>query len=435
MMFLAGAAHNDINPKRPVYLTGYPKTDRISTGIHDPLLVSVLYLFDGEVALLFVALDLLMLSHQTVHRCREMIQAATAIPAGNILISASHTHSGPVMVDLLAFRHDPFVPPVDPAYIDFVCAQIVSTAVQAKASAVPARAAFSTAQVESVGGNRHTVNGPRDPQAGLFYLEEAASCRPLALSIIYSMHPTVLHEDSKLVSADFPGYTRLYLAERMGGATILYHNGPCGNLSPRYHVKEQTFAEAQRLGERLGEFVLDAIKTLAPDDFIEHLRLSALQGWVELPRRVFPPVVEAKLQLEQAQTNFEHLQASNAPRAEVRTAEVTVFGAEERIYLAQAQERGEIATLQADYTPVEIQVLHLGETCFVGLPGELFVEYSLEIKRRASKQTFVISLANGELQGYIVTPGAEGYEAAFSLFAPDAGRVLVEETMRLLAAK
>ena len=69
----------------------------------------------------------------------------------------------------------------------------------------------------------------------------------------------------------------------------------------------------------------------------------------------------------------------------------------------------------------------------MGLPGELFVEYGLEIKRRAPDgRVFVISLANGELQGYIVTPGASGYESGLSLFAPEAGRLLVDAAVGLV---
>ena len=61
-----------------------------------------------------------------------------------------------------------------------------------------------------MGGNRNSVDGPADPEAGVLFLRKKASGEPLALSVVYSMHPTVLHEDSTLVSADFPGYTRAY---------------------------------------------------------------------------------------------------------------------------------------------------------------------------------------------------------------------------------
>ena len=71
MTLWAGAAQRDISPDRPVYLTGYPKFERTSTGIHDPLLASALYLSDGETVLLFAAVDLLMLDSATVRRCRR----------------------------------------------------------------------------------------------------------------------------------------------------------------------------------------------------------------------------------------------------------------------------------------------------------------------------------------------------------------------------
>ena len=432
MTLLAGVAQREISPRQPMYLTGYPKFERIATGVHDPLLASALYLSDGVTSLLFVAVDILMLSHETVERCRADINNSTGIPTGNILISASHTHSGPVTVDLLAFRHDSTVPPTDPAYMNFVCEQIRNSAESASRSAIPARVAFTHALAVGVGGNRHTPDGPHDPQAGILYLEEAATCQPLAVSIVYSMHPTVLHEDSILVSADFPGYTRQFLAERLPGAQILYHNGPCGNLSPRYHVTAQTFAEAERLGNRLGQAIYQAIRDLPASTFWDELTLAAAQGWVELPWRVFPSVAEAEVRMHQARGEYERLKASGAPRPDVRTAEVNLFGAEERVFLAGAQQHGEVMALQARYTPAEVQVLRVGKTCFVGLPGELFVEYGLEIKRRVPGRVFVISLANGELQGYIVTPGAEGYEAAFSLFTPEAGRALVEEALRLI---
>jgi hypothetical protein len=82
-----------------------------------------------------------------------------------------------------------------------------------------------------------------------------------------------------------------------------------------------------------------------------------------------------------------------------------------------------------------VQVLRIGDCLLAGLPGEVFVEYGLEIKARASARTFVITLANGDLQGYLVTPEAArvgGYEAANTLFAPEAGEALVRTALGLV---
>jgi neutral ceramidase len=88
--------------------------------------------------------------------------------------------------------------------------------------------------------------------------------------------------------------------------------------------------------------------------------------------------------------------------------------------------------------PAEIQCMRLGPWSFIGWPGEAFVEFALQIK--ASHQNCsVISMANGELQGYLVTEEAmqkKWYEAMNSLFSsPQSGNTLVEKTLALLKAQ
>jgi neutral ceramidase len=415
-----------------MFLLGYPHVARISTGIHDPIFASALCMQNESEGILFVAVDVLMLSSGTVDQCRARISQATGIPPQNILISATHTHSAPVAVELLAFRDDPVVPPIDPGYLDVVCQGIVDAATEAHARAVYARAAVTTASAVGVGGNRHSVHGPSDPEVGVLYLQARQTGEPIALGIVYSMHPTVLHEDSTWVSSDFPGYAREYVARHLPGVTVLYHTGPSGNQSPRHYVTGQTFGEAERLGHQLGAAVLDAIRRLQKADWREQLTLAAARSFVELPVRHLPSVVQAEAMLQEAVLEYDRLKSLRAPRAAVRTAECAVFGAEEQVTLARAQQRGEIDALRERYRAIEVQVLRAGEAFFVGWPGECFVEYGLELKRQTPRHTFVISLANGELQGYIVTPEATGYEASFGLFAPQAGSIMVDAAARLV---
>jgi neutral ceramidase len=432
MPLTAGVARRDISPTKPMFLLGYPHVPRISSGIHDPLFAAALYLSDGAHSIMFVAVDVLMLPADVVRRCRAVISRACGIPAASILISATHTHSAPVTIELLAFHDDPVVPGIDDEYMDLVCRGICDAAAEAQATAVDAEAALTVASGAGVGGNRNDPQGAIDPEVGVLSLRKRATGGPLAISVVYSMHPTVLHEDSLLVSSDFPGYTRRYLEERLAGALVMYHTGPAGNQSPRYHVTAQTFAEAQRLGDMLGASVLAALQGLSDSDFSDALPVGAAQTFVELPVRSYPTLAESRQMLDQAVTEFEQLKQQGAAHGQVRTAECAVFGAEERIVLARAQESGEIDALRRRYASTEVQVLRVGPNAWVGLPGECFVEYALAIKRRAPLRSFVISLANGELQGYIVTPDAAGYEASFSLFKPQAGNILVDAALRLM---
>jgi hypothetical protein len=86
--------------------------------------------------------------------------------------------------------------------------------------------------------------------------------------------------------------------------------------------------------------------------------------------------------------------------------------------------------------PAEVQVIRIGDdTAFVALPGEIFVELGLAIKKGSPfKNTFVIELAN-ESPAYVPTRKAMeqgGYEAANSIYAPGGGETLVETALKLL---
>ena len=71
----------------------------------------------------------------------------------------------------------------------------------------------------------------------------------------------------------------------------------------------------------------------------------------------------------------------------------------------------------------------------MGWPGEIFVEFGLNIAQHV-ENTYVIALANGELQGYLVTEEAVdqgAYEANNALFeSPASGDLLVKKTLELL---
>jgi len=430
----AGAAAVEITPNDSQFLYGYPHVERYSTGVHDPLWTSALYLSDGATEVMFIANDIVYVTKDVAARARERIEAATSIPASNIMITATHTHSGPKTVNNLSCEADTVVPKMDENYVRFMEDSIVDAATKAHGSAEPAEVGLAVANAEGVGTNRRDPSGPADPQVPVLMVRAAEGGRNISAMTVYSMHPTVLHEDSTLVSGDFPGMTRQYLQQNVLGADcpLLYHTGPEGNQSPRHVTKGNTFAEAERLGTILGEAVESVIRRIS---FTSDVTLGAFRRFVDLPGRLFPPVEQAREKLKRAIQRLEHLRQSGAPRQEVRTAECDWFGAEETLTLATAAVDGRLEAVRRSCLPAEIQIITAGPWAFVGWQGEMFVEYSLAVKERY-KNTFVIALANGELQGYIVTPEAAeegGYEASNALFAPETGSVLVSETLEMLA--
>ncbi len=432
---LAGAAVRDLTPARSVFLYGYPHVARDSTDVHDPLQCAALYLRQGEGHALFLANDLIHVSKRFAAEVRTRIATETGVPTEAIAITTTHTHSGPVLVDYVSNSADATVPKADLAYLAWAANQMVAAARAAVEAAQPAQLGFVVARAQGVGGNRHEPLGPADPDVPLLVARACEGGAPIAAMLVYAMHPTVLHEDSTLISADFPYFTRRYLQEHLLGAAcpVLYHNGASGNQSPRHVTRANTFAEAQRLGELLGRAVEEAWPAMT---FVDHARIAVRRREVELKLRTMPPREVAERALAEAGERFARLQREGAPRAAVRTAECDVFGAEETAELATAALDGRLEAAARECSPAEIQVIEIGPWKIVCWPGEFFVEYALEVKRR-SPETFVITLANGELQAYIVTAEADAkafYEARNALFAWDNGPRIVEETLALLRA-
>jgi len=429
----AGAAAAEITPESSQFLQGYPHVERYSEGVHDPLLSSALYLSNGRTSVLFVANDIVFVPKAVVKRVRERIAAAIPVPAVNVMVTATHTHSGPIMLRGLFATDDPAVPNPDPEYIQFMEDRIVSSAREAYGNAEPAELGLAVADGTGVGSNRREPSGPSDPQVPVLMVRSVDGRRHLACMIVCSMHPTVLHEDSRLVSADFPGMTRVFLQHNHVGkdCPVLHHTGPAGNQSPRHVTRSNTFPEAERLGGILGKAVA---KVMPAIEYRTSVSLNAVQVAFDPPVKKFTSVAQAKTKLARAINRLKHLQTGGAPSQEVRTAECDWFGAEEGVTLARSAVDGRLENAVASFTPLEIQVIRVGPWRFAGWQGEVFVEYALQEKER-SRNTFVISLANGESQGYIVTPEAAkegGYEASNGLLSYETGQILVDKTLETL---
>jgi neutral ceramidase len=367
---------------------------------------------------------------------RRELAARTRVPEAAIMVTATHTHSGPVMVDHASNAADPTVPKADLRYLAFAAAQMIAAGSAAIAAAQPAELGLVVARAKGVGANRHDPAGPADPEVPVLVARLRDSGAPIAAMLIYGMHPTVLHEDSTLVSGDFPYFARRYLQEHVLGAMcpVLYHNGTSGNQSPRHVTRANTVAEAQRLGELLGQSVAAAWSRL---EFTREAGIAIRRASVDLRPRKMPDDAEAHRALATAREKFERLKREGAPRTAIRTAECDVFGAEETAELARAAIDGRLANAVAECSPAEIQVIEIGAWKLIGWPGEFFVEYGLEVKSRAPN-TFVITLANGELQAYIVTEEADAkgyYEARNALFSHENGPRMVEATLALIGEK
>jgi hypothetical protein len=428
-----GTGITDITPQKSIFLYGYPHVERYSTGVHDPLLSSALYLEDGGTRALMIANDIAGFAKPLIQKIKTAIEERTGIPKNHIIISATHTHSGPRTTRHVANENDTVVPPPDKEYLEFLTAQVIEAGTAAAADPRDCTAEFAMADAEGIGTNRRDPAGPSDLSVPVLVFKGDDDNRVLACMMVYSMHPTVLHEDSKLVSADFPGMSRKYLQEHVFSPSVpVFHfMGASGNQSPRHVTKANTFEEAERIGRILGKAVEKAVSLARP---LETQTLDVRSTETDLPRKKFPPLGEAEEKLRGAVSRLENLRKNGAPSQEVRTAECDWFGAEEIVALARADKEGKLDESYDSSLPAEITAVGIGGHYFPGWPCEIFIEYQLDLKKQVPR-SYPISLANGELHGYIVTQEAAdegGYEASNSLFGPEAGKRIVEETVKLL---
>lgn len=421
-MLKAGTSLIDISPKKGIALAGYPHCPRYNTGVHDPLYASCLYLNNGRREVVIVTLDLLYIGKRLVKKLREKIGV-------DIMFCASHTHSGPWASTPLASEIYEKIYP-DEGYIEELLQKLELAIRDAMKNTFDAQIGTGIGYCgaeQGVGGNRRIPGGVCDPSVNVLAVRDTQGT-VRACMLNYTLHPTFLHAESTVVSADYPAYVRRYLSFAFPKAVFLFLQGTSGDQSSRYHRVGQDFEEAARVGTTLGVAVFHCIEKI---QFISEPAIEVYSIETELPLRSFPPLEQARQEMQLARQRFAELDGSEY--IEKRNAELAMFGAENNFYFSHMSQEG---TLTSDELPCEIQAVRLGDTLLTGIQGELFVEYGLRIKQLSPfEKTFVCSVTNGSLPGYIYTPEAGragGYEIGTSAFSDQAGDTVIQAFRELL---
>lgn len=431
----AGTSITDISPKKGIELAGYPHFPRYNTGIHDHLYASCLYLDNGREKMAIITMDILYFSRKYVKSVRRKISQNTSIPEGNILISVSHTHSGPWAAGRLDMEALEKGDDVDKEYVEDLNKKLVDLAARAYSSTFNASVGTGftiCGKEKGIGGNRRDPEGPTDPKVWVIAVKEGSSDLRAAV-VKYALHPTVLHEDNNLVTADYPGYIRDYLMQKEPDINLLFMQGTSGDQSTRYFRKGQDFKEAKRIGHTIGQAAFNALKDI---EYKEKVDLKVISKEIDLPLKKLPSEEEAKAYSEKTKADWERLKAESASYIEIQNANLKNLGAENTLGYVRLKNKGIPISLEVDELPTEVQVIGIGDTRIVGLPGEVFIEFGLEIQKRSPfKNTIVVELANGCLPGYVCTEEAineRGYEAGASMLSGKAGIILVETAVKLL---
>jgi hypothetical protein len=425
-MLKAGVKIADITPEAGIQLGGYPHCPRPNEGVHDRPMASCFYLDDGKTRTALVVTDLFLLNKQLAARVREKFDF-------HITFTASHTHSTPNTGYVHSFEAEEGVV-VSEEYVDFIEKTFVDLIRSASEDTFDAELGSYIGVCgadRGVGGNRRIKGGLCDPTVNVFAIREKESETVRGIWLCYALHPTYLHAENVLVSADYPAFIRRHLSFAYPEAVFGFSQGTSGNQSSRYHRVAQDFEEACRVGTTLANAVQDCVELM---DFYDDVDLEIRRTEITLPRRKFAPSEEQIPAMEAARKRVRDLYESGAEYIVRRNAELDMFGAEDLYYLAKEIEAG-----PTDFDRLfdcEITVVRLGEMTLLTAQGEIFVEYGLDIKKGSPyDKTVIVEMANGELPGYVYTPDAledGGYEVSNSMLDKTAGEEIVKAAVALL---
>lgn len=430
-----GRAAVVITPPVGAPMAGY-YYNRGAEGTHDDLHAKALVFEAGGVKAAVVACDLIGIPAEFIEQARRLIAEDPGIPAERVMISATHAHTGPLLSggasrtanlegEMLAISR---------RYAAELPGKIAESVRRAHGDLAPARISAGVGREESISFNRRywmtdgTVGwnpgklnpkivkpaGPIDPEVPVLYFE-SPSGDPLATYVNFAMHLDTV--GGRQFSADFP-YTLATLLGKVKGPRMLtvFTMGASGNVN---HVDVSTKArqnghgEAARIGTVLAGEVLKTYTRLRP------VEIAAVAGRSRVLGLPLPEIRPGEVEKARA-VAAKYGQPGAAPFMEM----VHAFKV-----LAVAERNGK--PLEA-----EVQTIALAPgIAFVGLPGEIFTELGMAIKKASPfPHTIVVSLANGSI-GYVPDSRAYpqgAYEPVSARCAQGAGEMLVETALDLL---
>ena len=202
-----------------VELVGYPNREGPATGVLHPLQARALVLESSGSRIAVCVLELCNVEQDIVAAARERVAARGLVSADALLVTATHTHSGPRDADPCAF----------PDGLDAAIEAVVAQACERLERAV---IGVGWGTLHGYAINRVRLEEPVDP-ALLVLRVDATDGRPLGLVHAFGCHPVVLGPDNRLVSSDWPGWSARLLEQRLGkGAVALFLQGASGDVNP-----------------------------------------------------------------------------------------------------------------------------------------------------------------------------------------------------------
>ena len=397
---LVGYGKSCITPEESVPLAGMGNTSkRMSTSILDDLYATCVAFTDeaGQTVLMFT-LDQLHANKKWVDSIRQAVEEGTGVKATHVMVSHTHTHSGPDMYN----PHQESIP----RYGAMMIARCVQAAKDAMADRVEAKLFAATVRTEGMCFTRHYAgkdeNGKPTSHRGVAdpvmqVVKITRKDRQDLVLINWQAHATFNNGYTRYdVSADFVGAMRSRL-EQLTGARFAFFQGASGNLAGRSQIPgEEKAHEYDVYGCVLADYAMQALENLQPiadgpvallsDDFVvdvdhsdDHL-LDKAKEVIKLWYETYDTKASRLLAEKYGMTNYLHAGGINT-----------------RASLPQS----------VDF---HIDAFRVGDLAFVCAPYEMFGINGIFIKEHSPfPMTFVATSCNC-LHGYLAADSAFEYQ-------------------------
>jgi len=395
---LAGVSKVNITPPVGLELSGWAFGP--SVGILDELYAKVLLLESNGKRVVIVTTDLIGFRTEYATAIREGIADKLKMNASEITISCSHTHSGPATTFLRRWGE------IDEDYVLIVEKKIIGAATMAEKEMQEARIGSGKGRVDGVGINRRDgEDGYVDPELGIIRVDNTRG-EMMSVLMNFSCHPVAAHNYKNMISADYPGYAMGVIEKVEGDHVIALHTtGTAGDINPKglHDIKY-----AEKFGKMIGGEALKVAEDIVTQP---ELILNTASEKVNLPVTKLPQEDELKKIINESERKLAELKQNGTYKYhEIMNALIPLEWAKEALNIVETNS-------QTDHLEMEIQALRMNNIVLVAIPGEVFVEIGLNIKKASPyPYTYVVELANGSIN-YLPTRKAfdkGGYELDFA---------------------
>ena len=442
----AGFASVNINPPLGIGIEGY-YVPRFAKGFLDDLEASVLALSCGGNKLLLISADHIGFG-DAFPRFISAIAQAAEIPAENIYLACSHTHTGPFVVP--GFGFEAAEEPIH-RYADFVENRLCDAAVMALQDLKPAKMGFITGYApERVAyirryrmkdGSTWTCPPIDDPNIDhpLGELDQRVHVlrfdRENGQSIVlfnYGLHVDCI--GGEMISADWPGWTRRTLEKALDGVKCIYFPGAQGDVgSTNVHPSggdmndtEISFDNemkspgmARFVGRALAGTILQVYDKV---EYIDVDKINILHHTVKVGANLPDP------------KDLPLAHKYKALHDAGRDDEIPYTAMELTTVVAEATRMCELEN-GPDHFLLPMTGVQIGSIAMIGLPGEPFTDIGVQIKDTEGWNMIMPCCIVNGYQGYFPTKDAfdeGGYESRSSSFQSNVAELLIQGGKTLL---